>query len=165
MTELSVACNTTTTRPALASILLHLRVYPVRVPTNASLTTGPGRSRLCWGARAPSNPQPRMRQTFSCACSDSQHSSTSAAQQVEDNKGADVLSFLTSLYPVYVTAGGVLAFTYPPAFSWFVVRGPSSYSLALATIMLAMGLSLSLEELFDVITKRPFQVFLISQEF
>ncbi|KAI5080625.1 hypothetical protein GOP47_0003808 [Adiantum capillus-veneris] len=91
-----------------------------------------------------------------CACSNAQPPAIPAAQQAENNKWADALSFATSLYPVYITAGGILAFTYPSAFSWFVSRGPSSYSLALATVMLAMGLSLSLEELFDVITN-PFQ--------
>lgn len=96
---------------------------------------------------------------FTSACSNPPCLPTDSAQELSaNNDWEDALAFATSLYPVYVTAGGILAFTKPAAFSWFVSRGPSSYSLALATIMLAMGLSLSLEELLSVITKRPFQL-------
>ncbi|KAJ6860450.1 hypothetical protein NC651_036746 [Populus alba x Populus x berolinensis] len=33
-----------------------------------------------------------------------------------------------SFYPLHVTAGGILACFNPSAFSWFVKRGPASYS-------------------------------------
>ncbi|MCO5565148.1 hypothetical protein L7F22_018821 [Adiantum nelumboides] len=102
-------------------------------------------------------PQLRRLQSIS-ASSNPLSPSRKSPQSPKKNDWGDALAFATSLYPVYVTAGGILAFTRPSAFSWFVSRGPSSYSFALATIMLAMGVSLSLEELLRVITRHPFQL-------
>ena len=70
----------------------------------------------------------------------------------------NVLSTAASLYPLYVTAGGVLACFYPSAFSWFVKRGPASYSLSLGLIMLAMGLTLELKDLIALFMQRPLSV-------
>ena len=96
------------------------------------------------------------------SASDKNSYSVSAPEREESKESWNrALSFATSLYPVYVTVGGIIAFTNPYVFTWFVRRGPSSYSLSLATIMLSMGLSLRLEELLSVITNRPFQVFYI----
>ena len=69
-----------------------------------------------------------------------------------------VLATAASLYPLYVTAGGAVACVEPSAFSWFVERGPGSYSLTLGFIMLAMGLTLDLEDFFSLIVKRPLSV-------
>lgn len=70
----------------------------------------------------------------------------------------NVLSTAASLYPLYVTAGGILACFNPSAFSWFVKRGPASYSLSLGLIMLAMGLTLELKDLIALFMQRPLSV-------
>jgi hypothetical protein len=51
----------------------------------------------------------------------------------------EILSTATSLYPLYIVVGGLIACIKPSVFSWFVNRGPAFYSLSLGTIMLAMG--------------------------
>lgn len=68
------------------------------------------------------------------------------------------LAFATSLYPVYMLVGGLIAFWRPSAFSWFVKRGPDSYSAALGIIMLSMGFTMRIEDLLYVLTKRPVAV-------
>jgi predicted Na+-dependent transporter len=68
------------------------------------------------------------------------------------------LSVATSLYPVYVLVGGLLAYFRPSTFTWFVERGPTSYSAALCIIMLAMGFTLRIQDLFDVFLNRPLAV-------
>lgn len=70
----------------------------------------------------------------------------------------NILSTAASLYPVYVTAGGALACVKPSAFSWFVHLGPTSYSLSLAFIMLAMGLTLELKDLLGLFKQKPLSV-------
>lgn len=65
------------------------------------------------------------------------------------------LSTAASLYPVYVTFGGVVACLRPSTFSWFVNAGPTSYSLALGFIMLAMGLTLELKDLLNLFLQKP----------
>lgn len=70
----------------------------------------------------------------------------------------EVLATAASLYPLYVTVGGAVACVKPSAFSWFVERGPGSYSCALGFIMLAMGLTLDLEDFFSLLVKRPLSV-------
>ena len=70
----------------------------------------------------------------------------------------DFLSTAASLYPLYVTAGGIVACLEPSTFSWFVQRGPSSYSLSLGLIMLAMGLTLEIKDLFNLFMQRPLSV-------
>ncbi|XP_022136954.1 probable sodium/metabolite cotransporter BASS1, chloroplastic isoform X2 [Momordica charantia] len=65
------------------------------------------------------------------------------------------LSTAASLYPLYVTGGGIVACLKPSSFSWFVQGGPASYSLSLGLIMLAMGLTLELENLFNLFMQRP----------
>lgn len=61
--------------------------------------------------------------------------------------------------------GGLIAFWRPSAFSWFVKRGPDSYSAALGIIMLSMGFTMRIEDLLYVLTKRPVAVtcFLVPQ--
>lgn len=54
--------------------------------------------------------------------------------------------------------GGLIAFWRPSAFTWFVKRGPDSYSAALGIIMLAMGFTLQIKDLLHVLTKRPVAV-------
>lgn len=70
----------------------------------------------------------------------------------------NMLSFAASLYPVYVTIGGIVACINPSAFSWFVKRGPFSYSLSLGLIMLAMGLTLELRDLLNLFKRRPLSI-------
>lgn len=69
-----------------------------------------------------------------------------------------VLTTAASLYPLYVTIGGTVACVNPSAFSWFVKRGPASYSFSLGFIMLATGLTLELKDLFALFRERPFSV-------
>uniref|UniRef100_A0A3Q7J982 Uncharacterized protein n=1 Tax=Solanum lycopersicum TaxID=4081 RepID=A0A3Q7J982_SOLLC len=68
------------------------------------------------------------------------------------------ISTAASLYPVYVTIGGVVACLRPSTFSWFVNAGPTSYSLALGFIMLVMGLTLELKDLINLFLQRPLSV-------
>ncbi|KAL0375937.1 UNVERIFIED_CONTAM: putative sodium/metabolite cotransporter BASS1, chloroplastic [Sesamum calycinum] len=68
------------------------------------------------------------------------------------------LATAASLYPVYVTVGGVVAFLRPSTFSWFVNLGPTSYSLTLGFIMLAMGITLELKELVNLFRQRPLSI-------
>ncbi|KAL0454467.1 UNVERIFIED_CONTAM: Sodium/pyruvate cotransporter BASS2, chloroplastic [Sesamum latifolium] len=68
------------------------------------------------------------------------------------------LATAASLYPVYVTVGGVVAFLRPSTFSWFVDLGPTSYSLTLGFIMLAMGITLELKELVNLFRQRPLSI-------
>lgn len=48
-----------------------------------------------------------------------------------------------------------MAIVAPRVFLWFVERGPTSYSVALGLIMLAMGLTLEREALVEVVVRRP----------
>lgn len=57
-----------------------------------------------------------------------------------------------------MTAGGIVACLKPSTFSWFVQRGPASYSFSLGLIMLAMGLTLELKDLFNLFMQRPLSV-------
>ncbi|XP_021891583.1 probable sodium/metabolite cotransporter BASS2, chloroplastic isoform X2 [Carica papaya] len=68
------------------------------------------------------------------------------------------LSTAASLYPLYVTAGGLLACWKPSAFDWFVQGAPLSYSLSLGFIMLTMGLTLELKDFFQLFVDRPFSI-------
>ncbi|RWR82108.1 putative sodium/metabolite cotransporter BASS1, chloroplastic [Cinnamomum micranthum f. kanehirae] len=68
------------------------------------------------------------------------------------------LSTAASLYPVYVTVGGLVACVKPSAFSWFVSRVPASYSFSLALIMLAMGLTLELKDLISLFLQKPLSI-------
>ncbi|KAL3382318.1 hypothetical protein AABB24_002057 [Solanum stoloniferum] len=65
------------------------------------------------------------------------------------------VSIAESLYPVYVTVGGVVACLKPSTFSWFVKCAPTSYSLGLWFIMLAMGLTLEIKELTNLLLQKP----------
>lgn len=68
------------------------------------------------------------------------------------------LATAASLYPLYVTVGGAVAFVRPTTFSWFVNMGPTSYSLTLGFIMLSMGITLELKELISLFRQRPLSV-------
>nr|GMC78604.1 probable sodium/metabolite cotransporter BASS1, chloroplastic [Ipomoea batatas] len=68
------------------------------------------------------------------------------------------LSNAASLYPVYVTVGGIVACLRPSAFSWFVKCGPTSYTLTLGFIMLVMGLTLELKDLVNLFLQRPISI-------
>lgn len=69
-----------------------------------------------------------------------------------------VVSTVASLYPIYVTIGGVVACLKPSAFAWFVKAGPTSYTLSLGLIMLAMGLTLELKDMVSLFRQRPLSV-------
>ncbi|KAK3028266.1 hypothetical protein RJ639_037600 [Escallonia herrerae] len=73
-------------------------------------------------------------------------------------KWEKMLSTAASLYPLYVTAGGVVACLRPTTFSWFVRRSPNSYSLALGFIMLAMGITLEVKDLVNLFMQRPLSI-------
>jgi BASS family bile acid:Na+ symporter len=97
----------------------------------------------------------------SCSCSgheESGHLPVSPPKPTSLDWQQNVLSTAASLYPLYVTAGGILACFNPSAFSWFVKRGPASYSLSLGLIMLAMGLTLELKDLIALFMQRPLSV-------
>ncbi|KAL8553704.1 hypothetical protein ACS0TY_002124 [Phlomoides rotata] len=68
------------------------------------------------------------------------------------------LSTAASLYPLYVTFGGTVAFLRPSTFSWFVNLSPTSYSLTLGFIMFTMGITLELKELINLFSQRPFSI-------
>ncbi|KAL6328887.1 hypothetical protein AAG906_003904 [Vitis piasezkii] len=70
----------------------------------------------------------------------------------------NMLSTAASLYPLYVTAGGVVACVKPSVFAWFVEKGPASYSLSLGLIMLSMGITLKLRDFFNLLIQRPFSI-------
>ncbi|GER45918.1 sodium-bile acid cotransporter [Striga asiatica] len=76
----------------------------------------------------------------------------------EKARWEDWLAAAASLYPLYVTVGGVVAFFRPTTFSWFVNLGPTSYSLTLGFIMLAMGITLELKELINLFRQRPLSI-------
>ncbi|CAO2828582.1 unnamed protein product [Amaranthus hypochondriacus] len=69
-----------------------------------------------------------------------------------------LVSNAASLYPVYVSVGGVIACLRPSTFSWFVDKAPFSYSLSLGLIMLSMGLTLQLRDLLNLFKQRPFTI-------
>ncbi|KAG9443961.1 hypothetical protein H6P81_015301 [Aristolochia fimbriata] len=73
-------------------------------------------------------------------------------------KWEETLNNAASLYPLYVTVGGIVACVKPSVFSWFVQRGPASYSCALGLIMLAMGLTLELKDFLGLFSQRPFSI-------
>ncbi|KAF8404196.1 hypothetical protein HHK36_009079 [Tetracentron sinense] len=87
--------------------------------------------------------------------SGSHESSTAPTEKPRWEKMVDTAA---SLYPFYVTVGGVVACVKPAAFSWFVKRGPASYSFSLGFIMLAMGLTLELRDLISLFIQRPFSI-------
>ncbi|XP_062083837.1 sodium/pyruvate cotransporter BASS2, chloroplastic-like [Humulus lupulus] len=70
----------------------------------------------------------------------------------------NILSTVASLYPFYVTVGGVVACLKPSTFAWFVKTGPTSYTLSLGLIMLAMGLTLELKDLLSLFRQRPLSI-------
>ncbi|XWS62421.1 hypothetical protein CRYUN_Cryun06bG0009300 [Craigia yunnanensis] len=84
----------------------------------------------------------------------SEHLSVAPAKPRWEN----MLSTAASLYPLYVTVGGIVACLKPSAFAWFVTRGPASYSLSLGLIMLAMGLTLELKDLLNLFIQRPLSI-------
>ncbi|KAJ4965990.1 hypothetical protein NE237_017839 [Protea cynaroides] len=76
----------------------------------------------------------------------------------EKPRWVKVLDTAASLYPLYVTVGGIVACVKPTAFSWLVKRAPASYSFCLGFIMLAMGLTLELRDLISLLMRRPFSI-------
>ena len=76
----------------------------------------------------------------------------------EGSRAAGILDTAASMYPAYVILGGILAVLRPESYHWFVSRGPTTYSLALGAIMMVMGLTLRVEDLMEVIAKRPIAV-------
>lgn len=76
----------------------------------------------------------------------------------EKPKWENLLNTAASLYPLYVSVGGVVACLKPSAFAWFVKAGPASYTLSLGLIMLAMGLTLKFNDLIGLFRQRPLSV-------
>ncbi|MFQ6648860.1 hypothetical protein Gotur_020858 [Gossypium turneri] len=98
--------------------------------------------------------KPSYRPIVSSLSHNSEHLSVTQAKPRWEN----MLSTAASLYPLYVTVGGIVACFKPSAFAWFVERGPSSYSFSLGLIMLAMGLTLELKDLLNLFTQRPLSI-------
>ncbi|KAK1374231.1 putative sodium/metabolite cotransporter BASS2, chloroplastic [Heracleum sosnowskyi] len=69
-----------------------------------------------------------------------------------------MVSDAASLYPIYVTLGGVVAYVRPSTFSWFVEKAPTSYSLGFGFIMLSMGLTLELQDLINLFLQNSFAI-------
>ncbi|KAH7671168.1 Bile acid:sodium symporter/arsenical resistance protein Acr3 protein [Dioscorea alata] len=116
---------------------------------------------LCFYSKSPTLTLPRSNlYTFPkphcIKCLDRSHEK--APQNKSKLRLESILSTAASLYPVYVTAGGALACVKPSAFSWFVHLGPTSYSLSLAFIMLAMGLTLELKDLLGLFKQKPLSI-------
>ncbi|XP_042507829.1 probable sodium/metabolite cotransporter BASS2, chloroplastic [Macadamia integrifolia] len=76
----------------------------------------------------------------------------------EKPRWVKVLDTAASLYPLYVTVGGIVACVKPNAFSWLVKRAPASYTISLGFIMLAMGLTLELRDFYSLFMQRPFSI-------
>lgn len=76
----------------------------------------------------------------------------------EKPKWEKMVSDAASLYPIYVTLGGVVAYVRPSTFSWFIEKAPTSYSLGLGFIMLSMGLTLELKDLINLFLQNSFAV-------
>lgn len=69
---------------------------------------------------------------------------------------ATAIRTFVNLYPVWIILGSLLAYVYPPAFSWF----SGNYMVgALALVMLGMGLTLRAED-FKALLKIPGAIFL-----
>ncbi|EXB29039.1 putative sodium-dependent transporter yocS [Morus notabilis] len=83
--------------------------------------------------------------------------SASLAQEKKP-RWENVLSTAASLYPVYVSVGGVVACGKPSAFAWFVKAAPASYSAALGLIMLAMGITLELKDFLALFWQKPLSI-------
>lgn len=84
---------------------------------------------------------------------------------VDEPRWEKWLSTAASLYPLYVTFGGAVAFLRPSTFSWFVNMAPTSYSFTLGFIMFTMGITLELKELINLFSQRPFSVSLLINPF
>ncbi|CAN4092550.1 unnamed protein product [Withania somnifera] len=104
----------------------------------------------------PKMPKQYLQLSVNCAQENS-HSLPVAVTPVK-SRWEEWLSTVASLYPVYVTVGGVVACLRPSTFSWFINAGPTSYTLALGFIMLAMGLTLKLKDLFNLFLQRPVSI-------
>lgn len=102
--------------------------------------------------------------TVNCVEENSHNNLPAAVVQVK-SRWEEWLSTAASLYPVYVTVGGIVACLRPSTFSWCVNAGPTSYSLALGFIMLSMGLTLELKDLFNLFLQRPLSVSLLLLHF
>lgn len=76
----------------------------------------------------------------------------------EKPRWENVLNTAASLYPLYVTVGGIVACLKPSAFAWFVKARPTSYSLSLGLIMLSMGLTLKFKDFIALFSQRPLAV-------
>ncbi|KAK1374228.1 putative sodium/metabolite cotransporter BASS2, chloroplastic [Heracleum sosnowskyi] len=76
----------------------------------------------------------------------------------EQPKWGKMVSDAASLYPIYVTLGGVVAYVRPSTFYWFVEKAPTSYSLGLGLIMLSMGLTLELQDLINLFLQNSFAI-------
>jgi BASS family bile acid:Na+ symporter len=65
------------------------------------------------------------------------------------------MDWFARAFPLWITLGAGLALLHPPLFSWFVEAG--LVSIGLQIVMLAMGLTLELDD-FRRVTKTPFDV-------
>ncbi|KAL5787188.1 hypothetical protein ACOSP7_004137 [Xanthoceras sorbifolium] len=123
----------------------HLRFALVRPKTPLTISASP----------------PRFRNldlpTIRCVHESSDHRMPVAVTPAKP-RWENMLSTAASLYPVYVTVGGVIACLKPSTFAWFVNRAPFSYTLSLGLIMLAMGLTLELKDLLGLFRQRPLSI-------
>ncbi|XP_057469126.1 probable sodium/metabolite cotransporter BASS1, chloroplastic [Actinidia eriantha] len=121
-----------------------LRPIPLFRPTKPTSISPPTK---------PSNPRTTIVRSTNKS-SNSDHPPVAPAKP----RWEDALSTAASLYPLYVTAGGLVACLRPSTFAWLVERGPASYSLSLGFIMLTMGLTLELRDLLNLFLQRPLAI-------
>lgn len=131
---------------------LSLRLIPTSSPPPPSRLRFPLLSRSNLSPTSPSKFM--LSSPIRCVNEGSDRVSVTGARPRWEN----ALSAAASLYPLYVSVGGVVACLKPSAFQWFVQRGPTSYSLSLGLIMLAMGLTLELKDLLSLFVQRPLSI-------
>lgn len=85
-----------------------------------------------------------------------EESSDMPKSEVHTSKALKIAERATSLFPVWVVVGALIASYYPPAFLWFK---PKFIVIALAFIMAGMGLTLSVAD-FALAFSRPGMVLL-----
>ncbi|XP_050212146.1 probable sodium/metabolite cotransporter BASS2, chloroplastic [Mercurialis annua] len=131
--------------------------------TLCSLTTLPSKSHIKFNLSTHKN------QRLNIPTSPKYRKLPTLVRSVDDNSGhlhvtkskprwENVLSTAASLYPLYVTVGGIVACFKPDTYVWFVTRGPGSYSLTLGLIMLSMGITLELKDLISLFMQRPLSI-------
>ncbi|KAK8564422.1 hypothetical protein V6N13_005351 [Hibiscus sabdariffa] len=133
------------------SLTLNPFLSPPRTQLKLTFKPHPTKPRV---PSSPSSKHGRYRPTLNSLSHNPEHLPVTP----EKPRWENMLATAASLYPLYVTVGGIVACFKPSAFAWFVQRGPSSYSFSLGFIMLAMGLTLELKDLLNLFIQRPLSI-------